>query len=65
MALVGEPGFLRDQSERLVGAPQPGFRALEPSLDEVVLRPNPGGLLERTAEVIGAEASDIGQRGER
>jgi len=34
-------------------------------LDDVVLRPNPGGLLEKTAEVIGAEASDIGQRGER
>ena len=39
------PGFL------LVGAPQQGFRALEPALDDVVLRPNLGGLLERTAEV--------------
>ena len=65
MALVGEPGFLRNQSEGLVGPAQQGFGAFEPTLDDVALRPNPGRLLEGAAEVIGAQTGDVGQHGER
>jgi hypothetical protein len=65
MALVGEPGLLCNQSEGLVGPVQQGFRALEPALDDVALRPNPGRLFERPAKVIGAQTGDIGENSER
>ena len=47
------------------GSPQQGFCSLEPTLRDVTLRPNPGGLLERTAEVIRAQTGDVGEHGER
>ena len=47
MALVGEAGLLCNQGERLVGPAQQGLCTLEPTLDDIALRPNPGRLLER------------------
>ena len=37
MALVGEPGFLRDQSKGLIGSAHQGLRPLEPALHDVMM----------------------------
>src|SRR5271154_359626 len=65
MALVGEPGLLRDQGQRLIAPPHQGFCPFEPALHDVTLRPRPGRFLERAAEVIRAETGDFGEDGER
>jgi hypothetical protein len=41
MALVGEAGFLRYQSQRLFGPPHQHFCPFEPTLCDVMVRPNP------------------------
>ena len=64
MALVGEPSLLRHPGEGLVGTAQKGFRSRYPALHDVAPRPDPDRLLERTAEVIGAEAGDPGDLGQ-
>jgi len=46
MALVGETGLLCNQGEGLVGPPHQGLCTLEPALDDIALRPNPGRLFE-------------------
>ena len=63
MALVGEPGLLCNQGEGLIGPPHQGLHALEPALDNIALRPDPGRLLERAAELIRAQTRDVGQYG--
>src|SRR5271169_5779457 len=60
MALVGEPGLLRDQREWLIGPAHQGLRALEPALRYVTLQPNSSRLLERATEVTGARTGDVG-----
>jgi len=65
MALVGKPGLLRDPGEGLLGLTKQTLCALETALNDIALRPNPGGLLERAAEVIRAQTGDVGQNGER
>ena len=55
MALVGEAGLLCNQSQGLFRSAQQGFCKLEPALDDIALRSNPGRLLERTAEVVWAK----------
>src|SRR5215472_558641 len=65
MALVGKPGLLRNRGERFAGSPQQGLCAFEPAPHHIAPRPNPSGLLERAAEVMGAETCDVSQSGER
>ena len=65
MALIGEPSLLRNPGEGLMGLAQQAFGALYPVLDDVALRPHPGGLLEGAAEVIGAQTGDVGEHRER
>jgi len=65
VALIGEPGLLRNQREGLMGPAQQGFCALEPALDDIALRPNPGRLFESAAKVVGAQTGDVGEDGER
>ena len=54
MALVEKPRLLRDPCEGLVALAQQTLRPFKPALDDIALWPNPGRLLERAAEVIGA-----------
>ena len=61
MALVGEAGLLCNQGEGLVGSPHQGFCALEPALDDIALGTYTDRLLERAAEVIGAETCHPGK----
>ena len=65
MALVGEAGFLCDQSKGLIGPAHQRLCTLKPALDDVALRSSADRLLERAAEVIGAQAGDIGENSER
>jgi hypothetical protein len=65
MTLVSEPNLLCDQRKGPAGPTQQGFCPLEPTLNDIALRPNPGRLLEGAAEVIGAETGDVGQHRER
>jgi hypothetical protein len=65
MALISESSLQRNQREGMMGLPHQTLRALDPALDDIALRPNPGRLLERAAEVIGAQTSDVGEDGER
>ena len=53
MALVSKPGLLGNLGERFAGSPQQGLCAFEPAPHHIAPRPNPSGLLERAAEVIG------------
>jgi len=53
MALVCKPGLLGDPSEGLVGPAHQGSCALEATLHDITLRPNPDCLLKGAAEVIG------------
>jgi len=64
MALVGETGFLCNQGEQLGGLAQQTFGTLNPALDDITLPPNPSGLLERAAKVIGTQTRDVGQHAE-
>jgi hypothetical protein len=64
MALIGEAGFLRDEGKRLIGPPHQGFRPFEPALHDVTLWPDARRLLERAAEVIGAETGHSGELGQ-
>ena len=41
MALVGEPDFLRDQGEGLIGPAHQRLGAVKPTVDDVVLVTNP------------------------
>ena len=63
MALVGEADFLRDQSKRLLGPPHQGFCTFEPTLHDVALRADADRLLERAAEMIGAETGTAARAG--
>jgi hypothetical protein len=64
MALVGEAGLLCNLGEGLVCLLQQGFCTLEPTMDDTALRPNPGRLLERAAEVIRAQTDNVGKDSE-
>ena len=46
MALVGEAGLLRDPGEGFVRPAQQGFCALEPTSDDIALRPYPAASLK-------------------
>ena len=65
MALVGKPSLLCNQGKRLLRPAQQGFCKLEPALDDIALRSNPGRLLERAAEVVWAKTGDVGQHSKR
>ena len=45
MALIGKAGLLRDPSKRPMSLAQQAFCALNPTLNNITLRPNPGRLL--------------------
>ena len=65
MALVAEPGFERYRGQRLAGAPHQGLGPFDPPLHHVALRADTDRLLERPAEMVRAEASDVREHGER
>src|SRR6516164_7054142 len=65
MALVGKPDLLRNHSERFAGSPQQGLCAFEPAPHHIAPRSSPSRLLERAAEVTGAQTGDVGQHRER
>ena len=65
MALVAEPGFERYRGQRLAGAPHQGLGPFDPPLHGVTLRADTDRLLERPAEMVRAEASDVREHGER
>jgi hypothetical protein len=47
MALVGEAGFLLDQSEGLIGPAHQGFGPFDPALHDVTLRTDADRQLKR------------------
>jgi hypothetical protein len=61
MALVNKAGFLRYQSQRLIGSSHESLCPIKSSEQDVTLRSDPCCVLEAAAEVVGAETGHRGQ----
>ena len=63
MALVGETRLLRDPRQGLVTVPQQSLGTLKPTSHDVASRTDAKRQLERSAEVVRAEACHGGEIG--